>query len=333
MTGPVDLGSPPVEPPQRAHRRLLLIIVPLVLVVVAAVAGAAVLLTADRSITAAGTVADALTGRPLAAAVVTADGHTTSTDALGGFRLAALPKGAMLDVRLGNYVPATVEAASGPVTIRLAPIAVPATVTSTLTKGPVAASIELPDKTRVAGTPAGAATVYRVGPGDRVTVTAAGYRAREVSVSEDRTITAALSPTWQTAAAQVLAWVRAKQDAAVVNWVLSPATGFRYAPVEPPPPSGQPTPGIWETSRQVVGSNATVFLSVLQSGIVDEGATFTDGGTRVTIAGKPARHGSLGDGIAGTSWFASPLHVMVVGQSLAVTDKVMRGILAAQPAS
>lgn len=115
-----------------------------------------------------------------------------------------------------------------------------------------------------------------------------------------------------------------------MDWLLRPATGFHYAP-EPPPPGGSGQPDIWETQHQVVGENATVDLSVIAYGVVDERASFIDGGRKVTIAGQPTWHGSVAEGTVGSAWYRSPLYVMVVGQDLAVTDKVLAGIMAAQP--
>jgi hypothetical protein len=176
----------------------------------------------------------------------------------------------------------------------------------------------------------GKATVYRVGLGDRVTLSAAGYHTATASVTGDRTVTAVLQPTWQTVAAQLLAWAKAKQDKAVVDWLLRPATGFHYTP-EPTPPGGSGQPDIWETQRQVVGENASTDLSVLPYGAVDERASFIAGGKKVTIAGQPAWHGSVAAGTVASACYRSPLYVIVVGEDLAVTDKVLAGIVAAEP--
>jgi len=134
---------------------------------------------------------------------------------------------------------ATVPAAPGPATIRLTPIPVRVKVTSALTGVPLPAAIRTPDRTRVVASAAGAATVYRVGPGDRVTVTAAGYRPATVSVAANRTIRATLQPlAWKTAAAQILVWLKTKKYAALANWVFSPATGYQYYPGQPATSSG-----------------------------------------------------------------------------------------------
>jgi hypothetical protein len=332
MAEPAGGGQTTVLAAPRTGRRRLLIalIVFLVLMLIAAAAVAAIVLTAGRSITVSGTVIDSLTGRPVAAAPVSTADRSTSTDPQGAFRLPDLPKAAAIDIRAANYVPTTVQAASGPMTVRLTPVPVTARVTSGLTGHPLAATIQMPDKTRVVAAGTGKATVYRVGPGDRVTLTAAGYHTTTASVTGNRTITAVLQPTWQTVAAQLLAWAKAKQDTAIVDWLLRPATGFQYAPL-PAPPAGSGQPDIWEMQRQVVGENASTDLSVLASGAVDERASFIGGGTRVTIAGQPAWHGSVAVGTVASAWYRSPLYVIVVGGDLAVTDKVLAGIVAAEP--
>jgi Carboxypeptidase regulatory-like domain len=317
--------------PRTGGRRLLIaLIVFLVLMLIAAAAVAASVLTAARPIAVSGTVIDSLTGRPVAAAPVSAGGKSTSTDPAGAFRLPGLPKAAAIDVRAANYVPTTVQAASGPMTIRLTPVPVTAMVTSGLTGRPLAATIQMPDEIRVVAAGTGKATVYRVGPGDRVTLSAAGYSTSTGPVTGDRTITAVLQPTWHTVAAQLLAWAKAKQDTAIVDWLLRPATGYQYTPV-PPPPAGSGQPDIWQTQRQVVGENANADLSVLPYGTMDERASFIGGGRRVTIAGQPAWHGSVAEGTVASAWYRSPLSVIVVGEDLAVTDKVLAGIVAAEP--
>jgi hypothetical protein len=345
-----DVGSPPSAPPPRRTRRWYrrpVLIVPLVLI--AAISVVLVILyrsgntsttkpptVAQPDITVNGTVLDSITGRPLAAAV-TAAGHSTRTNAHGAFRLPGVRPNAALTIRSRNYAAATVPAAPGPATIRLTPIPVRVKVTSALTGVPLPAAIRTPDRTRIVASAAGAATVYRVGPGDRVTVTAAGYRPATVPVAANRTIRATLQPlAWKTAAAQILVWLKTKKYAALANWVFSPATGYQYYP-------GQPTTssGIVAVTAQVVGVDATVHVGVIPYGHLDISASFEGSGTTVTLAGQRARHGTIhfvgGPAGApprmGTDWYRNPLVISVVGDDLAATDKIMTGILAALPSN
>jgi len=350
MAEQLHVGSPPsAQPPRRTRRwyRRPVLIVPLVLIAAVSV----VLVTlrgsgnpsttksttmAQPVITVNGTVLDSITGRPLVAAVA-AGGRSTRTNARGAFRLPGVRPNATLTIRSRNYAAATVPAAPGPATIRLTPIPVRVKVTSALTGVPLPAAIRTPDRTRVVASAAGAATVYRVGPGDRVTVTAAGYRPATVSVAANRTIRATLQPlAWKTAAAQILVWLKTKKYAALANWVFSPATGYQYYP-------GQPTmsSGIVSVDAQVVGENATVNVSVIPYGYLDISGSFEGGGTTVTLAGQRARHGTVHfvggpAGAAprmGTDWYRNPLGISVVGDDQAVTDKIMTGILAALPSN
>jgi hypothetical protein len=147
---------------------------------------------------------------------------------------------------------------------------------------------------------------------------------------------------WKTAAEQILAWRRAKQYSAIVNWVLSPATGYQYYPMPAAPPSPGP-PDVWDTQRQVVGENATVVLMVLPYGRAALSGSFKGGGTRLTIVGQPARHGTINEIVPpgapasppgmGTAWFRSPLGITVIGENQAVTDKILAAILAALPSN
>jgi hypothetical protein len=277
-----------------------------------------------------------MTGRPLAAAAVSVAGRSTRTDAHGAFRLSGVRPSAALTIRCRNYAATTITAAAAPVRIRLTPIPVRVKVISALTGTPLPAAIHTRDRARVVAA-AGVTTLYRIGPGDRVTVTAAGYRPTTATVAANRTVSAALQPvSWRTAAPQILLWLKTRKYAALANWVFSPATGYQYYP-------GQPTTssGIVSVDAQLVGENATAGVSVIPYGYVDISGSFEGGGTRVTLAGQRAWHGTIhvvggpaGAGpTVGTNWYRSPLEIDVFGDDQAVTDKIMAGILTALPSS
>ena len=79
------------------------------------------------------------------------------------------------------------QAAQAPVTVRLAPVPVPVTVTSALTGKPLAGTLALPGGDRVQARADGTATLYRIGPGQTVTVTAAGHQPAHRAVGTDHT--------------------------------------------------------------------------------------------------------------------------------------------------
>jgi len=349
MAEQLHIGSPP-SPPRRRPRswyRRPMLVVPLVLVAAVCVvlltvfrptpatrSGTGGVAAAPPVITVNGTVLDSMTGHPVAAAVAVA-GHSTRTDVQGAFRLPGVRPNAVLTIRSRNYASTNLAAAAGPVRIRLAPIPVRVKVTSALTGGPLPATIRTPDRGRVIAA-AGKATVYRVGPGDRVTITAAGYRPATVSVAADRTVHAALQLlSWRAAAPQILTWMKTKNYTALANWVFSPASGYQYY-------LGQPTTssGVVSVEAQVVGENVSANVSVIPYGYVDTSGQFEGGGRRVILAGQRARHGTIhieGNGppgagpTVGTDWYRSPLDITVIGDDLAVTDKIIAGIIAALP--
>jgi hypothetical protein len=290
---------------------------------------------AQPLVTAKGTMLDSMTERPVVAAAVAAGAaRSTRTDARGAFQLPGLRPDTSLAIRARDYAPTTVAAGGEPLSVRLTPIPVSVRVTSALTGHPLRATLSLPDRSRVAVNAFGAATVYRVGPGDPVTVSAANHRQTTVSVAPDRTVRANLQViSWQAAAPQILAWVKAKQYAALANWVLSPASGYQFY-LSPP----TNTSGVVDVDGQVVGETATANLSVFPFGSVDISGSFEGGGSRAVLAAQRAWHGTLivsggppGPPPRATAWHRSPMEVTVIGDDLAVTDKIMAGILAALP--
>jgi hypothetical protein len=244
---------------------------------------------------------------------------------------------ATLIISCRNYNSTTIRAAPGPASIRLTPIPVRVKVASALTGAPLPAAIQTPDRVRVVAGAAGVATVYRVGPGDRMTVSAAGYRPASVRVGADRTVRAGLQPlAWKTAAVQIVKWYQAKKYAAIANWVLSPATGYEFSQHSP-----ETSPGIVTVEAQVGGQSATMLVSAFPDGIMDVRGSFKGGGSRATIAGQETWHGTVNttrvpggpppSRLMGTIWFRSPMSIIVYSDTLNVTDKIMAAILATLP--
>src|SRR5206468_1926041 len=176
--------APAVRPPVRKpwYRRPLMII-PIVLAVVAAAVVTTVVLVVNAPVRVHGTVFDSMTGNPLPSATISAGDRTTTADAHGVFAIDKVTKDAPVTISTANYTPVEIKATTAVAVVRLAPIPVRATVSSALTGEPLAATLTMPDGTRVASDPAGAATVYRVGSGDQVTVGAEGYVTAKLPVS------------------------------------------------------------------------------------------------------------------------------------------------------
>jgi hypothetical protein len=192
----------------------------------------------------------------------------------------------------------------------------------------------MPDGVHVTTQTNGTATVYRIGPDDQVSVSAVGYVTAKVAVSADRTATAVLQPTLATVSAQLDKWASAKQYDAIISWVFSPATGFRFTPSSSTTITGDEA--LWTAARDVVGKNVVAIVTLLPSGGVlaeDQLVEGMLGGnpSRVTIAGQPAWHGRFGQGMVGSLWLRRPLMIATLGSDLSTTDSVLAGIVAAQP--
>lgn len=214
------------------YRRPVLIL-PLVLAVVAAAGLALVVVLSPHGITARGTIVDRLTGQPVAAARLAGDGKSATTNARGQFQIPGIAAGTRLRVQARYYAPARLTAAQAPVRVRLAPVPVPVTVTSALTGRPLPATLVLPGEDRAQARADGTATLYRIGPGQAVAVSAAGYRPAHVVVGPGHTVTAVLEPTLATMTAQLDAWDRGRRYQAMINWILRPATGYTFMGTSP----------------------------------------------------------------------------------------------------
>jgi hypothetical protein len=270
ILGPPPLQpGPPPSPPAAArrpwYRRPALVIPLALLVVTAAVAAALFLALRPTTITARGTVVDRLTGQPVISATLHADGKFARTNMHGAFRLPGLPPGARLSVRARYYATTQVKATTKPVKVRLAPVPVPVAVISALTGRPLPATLVTPHGDRVQARADGTATLYRIGAGETVLVTAAGYLPKHAAVGADHTVKAALAPTQPTLGAQLRKWDRTRHYQAIIDWMLRPATGYTFMGT---------SPRAWaRDNRQLAGDPQTAYI----------GGGYTADGTGATI--------------------------------------------------
>lgn len=330
------LAAPATPPPvSRPWYRRPLVIVPIVVAVVAAAIVTTVLLVVNEPVKVHGTVLDSITGNAVAGATISAGDRIATADTRGVFVLDKVEKEATVTISAANYGPAEIKATTAAAVVRLAPIPVRVTVTSALTGAGLSATLTAPDGARTATDSSGVATAYRVGPGDKVTVGAAGYTPATVVVGGDRAIAATLQPTFATVAGQLEQWAAAKQDDQIINWVLSPATGFQYGSI--PEITGLP-PGVWVAGREVFGQNAGVVLMLVPGlGLEQEvfKEVFSGSPEQFIVAGQQAWHGAFA-GVQGTFasvWAHQPLLIMIISTDLSTADEVLTGIVAAQPAS
>jgi hypothetical protein len=338
---PVGPAPTPQLPPggHRAWYRRPALIVPLLLVVLAAVGAVLFVVLSPSAITARGTVLDRLTGQPVAAASVHGGGKSATADARGKFQITGLAAGTVLRVRARYYTTAQVTAAQAPVTVRLAPIPVPVTVTSALTGRPLPATLILPNGDRVQARADGTATLYRIGPGQTVTVTAARYQAAHPAVGADHTVEAALAPTLPTMRAQFQKWYRTRHYQAMIDWMLSPATGYTFTGTSPSDWAPVNKHNDYLTAYLGGGTasdGSSVSIQIGRPGWHWDAAEIARtlvGAPRlypVTLAGQQAWHGRAGGGYGRTAlWSYGPALVTVNGAGQHRVDAVMTGIIKA----
>jgi Carboxypeptidase regulatory-like domain len=184
-----------------------------------------------------GTVLDGRTGQPIARAKVTATAPETptvaaSSDAEGNFTLQEVSKNARLAVTATNYQPADVPVAEEALSIRLEPIPVEGVVTSTLTNRALAATLggrlHAGGGLRLRTKADGSFRAYGVGPGDRLRVTAPGYKTTSVTIDGDRKLKIRLVAAEATRIEQVNQWLRAGNLAPVWRYVFLPPNGGGY---------------------------------------------------------------------------------------------------------
>ncbi len=339
---PMPVGpAPAAQAPGGGHRawyRRPALILPLAVVVLAAGGGVLFVVLSPSAITARGTVIDRLTGQPVAAASVHGGGKSATANARGKFQIADITAGTALRVQARYYAPAQVMAAQTPVTVRLAPVPVLVAVTSALTGRPLPATLVLPNGDRAQVRADGTATLYRIGPGETVVVTAAGYLPRRAAVSASSGVKEALAPTLHTMHAQLAKWYRTRHYQAIIDWMLSPATGYTFTI----------NPSDWaQSNRQTANDPTTAYFG---GGIASDGTVASIqisqpgwhwdaaeivrtlvGGPRlhpVTLAGQQAWHGRAG-GMREALWSHGQALVTVNGANQHRVDAVMTGIIKA----
>jgi hypothetical protein len=180
-----------------------------------------------------GTVLDARTREPVAQAEVRAAAPgapevTATTDAQGKFILRNLSRRADLRVTAGNYRPAQVQLTGELLGVALSPIPVRGVVVSGLTGTGLRAKVAGADAGPAAAAVDGSFLLYGVGPGDRLTVTAPGYKTASVTVGGDRDVRVALAAEEATRIEQVNDWLRAGQLAPMWRWVFRTPAGYGY---------------------------------------------------------------------------------------------------------
>jgi hypothetical protein len=178
-----------------------------------------------------GTVLDGRTGRPVAQAEVTATAPgtaevTTTSDVQGRFTLRQVSRQARLRVTSSNYRPAEVQAAGEALSVELSPIPVRGVVTSALTSKGLRATVAGTDIGSTAAK--GSFQLYGLGPGDRLTVTAPGYKTASVTIDGDRNVRVALAAEEATRIEQVDDWLRAGSLASVWRYVFRAPKGYGY---------------------------------------------------------------------------------------------------------
>lgn len=145
----------------------------------------------SRPIDVAGTIVDSRTNKPVSGAHLNAVGVHETTNAKGAFSVLDLKRGTRLRISAENYRHVEVEATADPIRITLRPIPVTGRVTSSFTGKGIGASVRGKEvaKTRTDGV----FTVYGVGPGDTLTITAFGHQPKKVIVSAKRKVNATLA--------------------------------------------------------------------------------------------------------------------------------------------
>jgi hypothetical protein len=94
-----------------------------------------------------GTVLDSMTGKPVVNATISTGGRIATADVKGAFVFDRVEKECHRHDRRDQYTSTEIKATGTAATVRLAPIAVHATVTSALTAGGLPAALILPDGT------------------------------------------------------------------------------------------------------------------------------------------------------------------------------------------
>ena len=147
------------------------------------------------NVTAAGTVQDARTQKPVVGAAIETGEETPKhghTNAAGHFRVLEVHAGSGLTISAPNYHPAHAKASSDAVRVMLRPIPVTGTVKSTFTGKAIRASVAS-GKVRQDTDGNGSFTVFGVGPGDSLSISAFGHQTSSVKIGKDRKVNASIN--------------------------------------------------------------------------------------------------------------------------------------------
>jgi hypothetical protein len=139
-----------------------------------------------------GKVLDSRTGRPLAEVSVTAGSLEVTTGEDGSFVFTEVPEDTSIRFERANWHPRTATASERAMRVKLVPIPVEGKVTSALNGEGLLARLE--GKIDEQTGPDGAFTVYGVGPGDRLQVSARFHETLEAPVDARRTLFVELKP-------------------------------------------------------------------------------------------------------------------------------------------
>ena len=180
-----------------------------------------------------GTVLDARTHQPVAQAAVTSTAPgtvqvTATTDDQGRFTLRNLSRHARLRVTAGNYWPAQVQPTGELLGVALSPIPVRGVVRSRLTGAGLRATVAGAGIGRIEAAADGTFRLYGLGPGDKLTVTAPGYRTASAIIGTDRSVRVALGAEEATRIGEVNQWLRAGDFASVWRYVFRTPAGYGY---------------------------------------------------------------------------------------------------------
>lgn len=139
-------------------------------------------------------------------ALVTAGTVKARSASDGRFDLKDVEKGARVAVSATNFDGASIASAQT-VNVKLVPIPVTGTVTSSFTKKPLEATVTSGRvATKVDAT--GRFTLYGAGPADTLAISASGYQPLSVAITSERVVAAVLHPTSATVLAHDVPLIR-----------------------------------------------------------------------------------------------------------------------------
>lgn len=193
---PITVVDPPAAQPPTSrllttwlHKRRIVLGIAIALAVLAT-SSLGVRAIVGRNVTIAGKVIDARTRQPVSGATVATEQVRRLTDATGAFRIPEVARGSAVRFGARNYRTAIANASADPISIKIRPIPVTGTVTSSFTGKGIPATVT--GKAAQGTRPDGTFTAYGVGPGDALKVSAFGHAPASVPIGATRTVRVAL---------------------------------------------------------------------------------------------------------------------------------------------